>query len=373
MSIGTTLSGTGHAVFLVWMVVGWGLSSDPPPFEVMDVSVVSGAEFAAMTQGVQPDLPPSEPAAIEQPVVDATPPAPVEETPPEVAEVPTPVAPPAAETPPQAPELVAPETVVTDVSPDIPDTPQIIAPAPSAELGTSQRPVPRATPRVAPEIVAPPEPDATVAPEVTQAATEQVEAPIEDVVEPAEETTAPEAAADQIVTEAEEPSFAPEISSRPQTRPQQAAAPVLETPTEDAVDPVAAALAAAGAVETPTPAPSPTPTPGLSGGQLSEGDKTGFLRQIGNCWNTGTLSTGAQNTIIDMVFDMTPDGRPVAASVRLESFSGGNAADADAALQAARRALLRCSGDTGYDLPRDQYAQWQRVILTVDPTAMRQR
>jgi hypothetical protein len=80
MSIGTTLSGTGHAVFLVWMVVGWGLSSDPPPFEVMDVSVVSGADFAAMTQGVQPDLPPSEPAAIEQPVVDATPPAPVEET-----------------------------------------------------------------------------------------------------------------------------------------------------------------------------------------------------------------------------------------------------------------------------------------------------
>ncbi|MFB1026096.1 MAG: hypothetical protein QMC33_12420 [Octadecabacter sp.] len=55
MSIGTTLSGTGHAVFLVWMVVGWGLSSDPPPFEVMDVSVVSGADFAAMTQGVQPD------------------------------------------------------------------------------------------------------------------------------------------------------------------------------------------------------------------------------------------------------------------------------------------------------------------------------
>ena len=55
MSIGTTLSGTGHAVFLVWMVVGWGLSSDPPPFEVMDVSVVSGADFAAMAKEFSTD------------------------------------------------------------------------------------------------------------------------------------------------------------------------------------------------------------------------------------------------------------------------------------------------------------------------------
>ena len=140
-------------------------------------------------------------------------------------------------------------------------------------------------------------------------------------------------------------------------------------PAEDAVDPVAAALAAAGAVEKP----APTAAAGLSGGQLSDGDKSGFLRQVGNCWNTGTLSTGAQNTIIDMVFDMTPDGLPVSASVRLDGFSGGSAADADAAFQTARRALLRCAGDTGYDLPRDQYDQWSRVILTVDPTSMRQR
>lgn len=364
MSIGTYMSGTGHAALVVWMVAGWGMASEPVPFEVMDVSVVSGAEFAALTQGVQPELPPSEPAAIAEPVVGETPPTPVEEIPPEVAETPTPIEPPAAETPPEAPDLTTPETVVTDVAPDVPVTPQIITPAPSAELGTSLRPVPRPAPRVAPEIVAPPEPDATVAPEVTQAATQDVEAPVEETVEPAEETTAPEAASDQIVTEAEDPSFAPEVSSRPQTRPQRAT-PAVETPTESAVDPVAAALAAAGATD--------TPTPGLSGGQLSDGDKSGFLRQVGNCWNTGTLSTGAQNTIIDMIFDMTPDGRPISSSVQLDGYSGGSAADAEAAFQTARRALLRCSGDTGYDLPRDQYEQWQRVILTVDPTSMRQR
>ncbi len=369
------MSGTGHAALVVWMVAGWGMSAEPLPFEVTEVSVVSGAEFAALTQGQQPDLPPSEPDAIEEPVVDETPPTPVVETPPEVAEPPTPIEPPAVETPPEAPDLTPPETVVTDVAPDIPDTPTIVAPPPSAEIGNSTRPVPRPVDRVAPEIVAPPEPDTAVGPEVTVAAVEDVEAPVEDdPVEPTDETTAPPAAADQIVTEAEDPSFAPEISSRPQTRPQRAT-PAAETPSdtpnEPAVDPVAAALAAVGAEDTPTP--NPTPTPGLSGGQLSEGDKSGFLRQVGNCWNTGTLSTGAQNTIIEMAFDMTPDGRPVSGSVRLDSFSGGTAADADAAYQTARRALLRCSGDTGYDLPAEQYDQWQRVILTVDPTAMRQR
>lgn len=369
MSVGTYLSGTGHAALLVWMIAGWGMQAEPLPFEITEVSVVSGEDFAAMTQGVQPELPPSEPAAIEQPAVDDTPPAPVVEAPPEVPDAPAQVEPPAVETPPEAPDLTVPETVVTDTPPDVPDTPTIVTPPPSAEIGESTRPVPRPATRVAPEIITPPEPDATVAPEVATAASEQVEAPIEEPAEPIEETTSPEETATEIVTEAEEPAFAPEISQRPQTRPSRPAV-VAETPSEDAVDPVAVALAEAGAVD---PAPSPTPTAGLSGGQLSEGDKSGFLRQIGNCWNTGALSTGAQNTIIDMVFDMTPDGRPVTGSIRMDGFSGGTATDADAAFQAARRALIRCAGDTGYDLPQDQYDQWKRVVLTVDPTAMRQR
>lgn len=369
MSVGTYLSGTGHAALVVWMVAGWGMQSDPLPFEVTEVSVVSGAEFAALTQGVQPDLPPSDPATLEQPDVPdvpVTPPAPVVETPPEVVP-PAPVQPPAPETPPEAPDLTLPDTVVSDAPPVVPDTPTIVAPPPSAELGNSLRPVPRPAPRVAPEIVAPPPPDATVAPEVTQAATDQVEAPVEPETDVADETTAPPEATDQIITEADDPSFAPEISSRPASRPASVAA-AAQAADQAAID---AALAAAGAAV--TPAPTPTPTLGLSGGQLSDGDKSGFLRQIGNCWNTGTLSTGAQNTIIDMAFDMTPEGRPVSGSVRLDGYSGGSAADADAAFQTARRALLRCAGDSGYDLPRDQYDQWSRVILTVDPTSMRQR
>ena len=348
------------------------MSSDPPPFEFMDVSVLSGSEFAALNQGVQPDIPLSELALIEPPVVDQTPSMLAQQTAPEVAELPQPVVPPAVETPPEAPNLTAPETDVIGVSPKTPDAPQIIAPAPSAEFGSSQRPIPRAAPRVAPEIVAPPEPDATVAPEVAQAAAEEIKTPIEKIVEPAEETTSPEAAADQIVTEAEDPTFAPEISTRPQTR-QQPASAVDEATNEAAIDPVAAALAAAGVVDMPSLTQTPTLMPGLSNGKLSDGDKSGFLRQIGNCWNVGPTSTGALNTVVEMSFNMTPDGKPVQGSFDLLSSSGGNSNDAITAYEAARRAIFRCTGDAGYDLPRDQYVQWQSVILTVDPTAMRNR
>ncbi|KAG1713648.1 hypothetical protein GQR58_002116 [Nymphon striatum] len=346
------------------------MSAEPLPFEVTEVSVVSGAEFAALTQGVQPDLPPNDPAEIEQPVIDETPPAPTVETPPEVPDAPTAVEPPAPETPPAAPDLTVPETVVTDAPPDVPDTPTIVAPPPSVELGQSIRPVPRPAPRVAPEIVAPPPPDATVAPDVAQAATDQTDVPVEEETDVADETTAPEIAADQIVTEAEDPSFAPEISSRPQTRPQRTA--VAQTPTEDAVDPVAAALAAAGAADTP----APTPNPGLSGGELSDGQKADLRREIRNCWSVGSASTAALNTTVVVEWTMNPNGSIDGSSFELVSFSGGARADAEVAYRMARSAIARCqndSGRNGYSLPSEQFSEPQRLRLAFDPSEMRLR
>ena len=369
MSVGTYLSGTGHAAIVVWMVAGWGMSSEPLPFEVTEVSVVSGAEFAAMTQGVQPDLPPNDPAEIEQPVIEDTPPARVVETPPAVADAPVAVQPPAPETPPAAPDLTVPETVVTDTPPTVPDTPTIVAPPPSIELGSSIRPVPRPAPRVAPEIVAPPEPDATVAPDVAQAAVEQPDAVPEENVDVAEETTAPEAATDTIITEADDPSFAPEISRRPATRPQRAAV-AAETPTEDAVDPVAAALAAAGAVD--TPADTPTPTHGLGGGDISDGDKANIMRQIGQCWTLGAVSSAAMRTSVTVRFSMNAGGVLDTGSFEMTSFAGGTAADAEVIYRAARSALVRCpQGQSGrYDVPAEQFQTRRDLQLVFDPSQM---
>lgn len=180
MTVGSYLSGTAHAALVVWMVVGWGTDVDPLPFDITEVSVVSGEDFAALTRGVQPDLPAGaiEPPA--QPVVEEspTPPTPVEESAPEPTPPPAPIETPAQEAPPEAPDLTVPETIVADVPPDAPSTPSIVAPPPSAEIGTSLRPKPRPAPRVVAEPIAPPTPDTPVAPEVTQAATEPAQTPL---------------------------------------------------------------------------------------------------------------------------------------------------------------------------------------------------
>ncbi|MCF2906390.1 cell envelope biogenesis protein TolA [Octadecabacter sp. CECT 8868] len=379
MSAGTYISGIGHTALIVWMVVGWGMSSEPLPFEITEVSVVSGDDFAAMTQGAQPELPPSEPAAIEQPPVDETPPAPEVETPPVVPEAPAPVEPPAVETPPAAPDLTVPETVVTDTPPDVPDTPQIITAPQSAELGSSLRPVPRPAPRVAPESVAPPEPDATVAPEETTAASDQAEAPVEETTEPAEETTAPVAAADQIVTEAEEPSFAPEISSRPPSRPASVAAAAQEA-DQSVVDDVLADILT-GETSTPAePAPSSTPTAGLSGGQsggqLTDSQTASLLRQIGSCWTLGAVSTAAMSTIVTVRFSMDAGGILDTGSIRMTAFAGGSETDAAVIFRASKSALVRCrtyGGRTSYDVPQEQFQTRRDLQLVFDPSEMRLR
>lgn len=391
MSVGTYLSGTGHAALVVWMVAGWGMSSDPLPFEVTEVSVVTGAEFAALTQGSQPDVPPSEPVAVQDPVVEDTPPAPVVETPPEPVTPPAPEAPPTPPTPEAAPETppdpivpdpvlpdpVVPDPVEPDTPPELPDTPTIIAPPPSAEIGSSPRPVPRPADRVASDIVAPPPPDATQSDDITAAATDDIEAPVQEDVAPDEETTAPQEAADQIVTEAEDPSFAPEISSRPQTRPQRA---VAQTPTEDAVDPVAAALAAAGAGTPATPPTEPTPptapTPGLGGGDISDGQKADLRREIRGCWSVGSASTAVLNTRVTIEWNMNPDGTIDGGSFDMVGFEGGSQSDANIAFRIARSAIAQCvrhNGRNGYTLPQEEFQNVRRLRLTFDPEQMRLR
>jgi hypothetical protein len=372
MSVGTYMSGTGHAAIVVWMVAGWGMSAEPLPFEVTEVSVVSGEEFAALTQGVQPDQPSGDPVEIEPPVIDETPPTPAVEPPPEGGETPPPVEAPDVERPPVAPELDVPDTVVTDTPPDVPQTPTIVAPPPSAEIGSSTRPVPRPAERVASELIAPPPPDATIAPDVATAETEDTDVPVEEEVIVEEETTAPEQETDQIVTEAEDPVFAPEISSRPQTRPQRTVE--AEVPTEDVVDPVAVALAEAGAAETQEP--TPNETTGLAGGDISDGQKADLRREIRGCWSVGSASTAALNTIITVEWIMNPDGSIDGGSFDLVAFEGGGQADADVAYRIARSAIARCQRDggrSGYTLPSEQFTEPRRVRLRFDPSEMRLR
>ena len=108
---------------------------------------------------------------------------------------------------------------------------------------------------------------------------------------------------------------------------------------------------------------------GLGGGN-PEGDGPGLtaaeiaaLRDaISPCWNIRPLSREARQMTVTVRLTMTPDAVPVADSIRLERSQGGNAAAAQQAFDAARRALIRCAG-TGYPLPRDRYNRWREIVV----------
>ena len=75
MSFGTTLSVVGHVVLIGWLLLGWGLTHDPVPFDVTEVSVVSGEEYAALVAATTPQADTNQPAAPEVPVAPEVPPA----------------------------------------------------------------------------------------------------------------------------------------------------------------------------------------------------------------------------------------------------------------------------------------------------------
>lgn len=363
---GHYISGAGHLLLLGWLAFGDVFASDPLPFETTEVSVISGAEYQALIaanqapstvsdveQPANPDIIPDAPnvAAAPDDAPELAQPAPAQtpttETPPDVSQIAPP--PPRAEVTDQAPEMPQPPADLAVLAPDISDTP-----------------VPQAIDRVAPEAVAPPDPEALPDP-VEQEAVAPDESGTQQQ-EPAE-ATAPEAAATEIVTEAETPSRTMETSLRPRARPARPtpqpapapdAAPSPAAPSEDAV---ADALAQALATESSAPA---VPT----GPPLSSGEKEALRVAVSSCWNVGSLSTDALGTTVVVTVSMTQDGKPINGSIQMASSSGGSDTAARQAFEAARRAIIRC-GARGFDLPVDKFGQWQEIEMTFNPERMR--
>lgn len=177
MQTGTKISGIAHFGLIAAALFGGAFRSEPLPFELHEVSVVSSEEYAALTA-------PRQPPEIAEEITTPTEPEPSAPTDDlseqEVEPVPEPV-----------PEQTAPEPVPEPEEPEIVDAPEP-TPPPSID-------------RVAPEpVVRPPEdarPDVVEQPEIVNDDTAEI--PQEQQEE--QEATAPEEAVDQIVTEAEEP------------------------------------------------------------------------------------------------------------------------------------------------------------------------
>lgn len=339
MHVGHYISGAGHVGLIGWLLLGDVFAAEPLPFEVATVSVITGAEFEALSTP--------------NPVVEAA--VPVA---PEVAPEPEPV--PEPEPTPPEPEPTPPEPEVSEQAPEAPTPPADLA-VPVPDI--AEEAVPQDADRVAPEAVAQPDPEAL--PDVDETPAVAPDATGETPEEP-QEATAPEAATTEIVTEATEaPRAAPDQSSRPPARrparptPQVAEVEPSEDATPSIADDVAAAVAAAQVAQTPA-APSGPP--------LSAGEKEGLRVAVSACWNVDVGGRSA-DTVVTVGVSLDRAGK-VVGNVRLINSEGGDRTSATTAFNAARRAILRCQKD-GYPLPADKYDHWKEVEMTFNPERMR--
>lgn len=373
-------SGLAHGGLLVWLLIGGFFTSrDVDPIPVTDISIISSDEFAALLPS-SPDAESetTEPAA---PQIEAAPelPTPEPDAPLEAGAQALQSQPTPADQPDALPDPVIRPQPVPQVLPEQPLDPGADA---APEIAADATPTPEAAPRVAPEAAPAPEPD--VQPdEVLQ--TQTAPSPEATQIEEAEVETAPEEASTDIVTEAEEQvSTAPENSPRPTSRPAQPAPQVVaeEVPqeAEPETDPIAESVAAAVAEQAAEPsaepaaepAPQETASAAPTGPPMSSGEKDSFGRQINRCWSVGALSTEAKNTVIQVDFDMLPDGKPDIGSLTLFSGEGASDAAIQRAFQNARSTIIRC-GQSGYELPSEKYEQWKQVRVIFDASGAQYR
>ena len=355
-SFGTYFSAIAHVVLIGWLLLGWGLTADPLPFEVTNVSVVSGEAYDQL--------------------VAATTPQPSTETPPpDTAEAP----------PPDAPPPVEPPAEVTEVAPDQPAQPLEQA-TPDPTLDVAVLPQARPADRVAPEAVQPPPEDVPVAEVPLDAVVPDEAAPPAEVIDPPVEAAAPEEATTEIVPPDVQPVTAPEVALRPPVRPNRVAPapetpaetpaedPVVastETPTPDVPDTTAADDAAVqAALEAALAGTASTEPAAAQGPPMTGSERDAFRVAVSSCWNVDVGSEAA-NVTVTVGFELGRDGK-VQGDVRQIGGSGGSDAAISTAFGAARRAILRCQQD-GFQLPADKYEQWREVEMTFDPNGMRLR
>lgn len=361
MHVGHYISGAGHVGLVVWAMVGGMFTSEPYPFEVTEVSVISAAEFEALTAAQRPPVADAALPRLESPDPESAAPD-IASTPDTAASQPTPPVAEAVE-PDPVPEAPAPP-----VEAEVEDAPPQLQPPAEDVAILLREPVetPRPAPRVAPEPVAQPEPDVEID---EQRQDETSPDPSAETRDETREETAPEAATTEIVTEAEDRPAAPVRSLRPRARPERVAAaapaPQPEADSNDtAPDPsggVNAALAAALA-GSETPAQP-------SGPPLSRAEKDGLRVAVQRCWVVDVGSQSA-NVTVTVALSMDRSGKVVSGSLRMLGASGGDERAINVAFQAARRALLRCQKG-GYELPPDKYEQWRDIEMTFNPERMR--
>lgn len=378
METGTYISGLGHVAVIGWAIIGGSLfnASTTTEFQVSDVSVISEAAFAALVSEAPNTA--SDVAALTAPETTTTPDIPAADDLPRLVPLNAPVEPAAAEEIPNFESVQ--ENIRSNVqieAPELADAPTtdsqgatlILPIAPLAERDQSGQEAPDRLAILAPEVPAP-RVDSTPAPKPPTDAekareTENATVPDASAEKQADATEekAPDEAATEIITEAEkqETTSAPVRSSRPKGRP----AKLAEKPAASSAIDQAIARDQAARSQSTQPASVP------SGPPLTSGEREGLRLAVRECWNVNPTSEAARITVT-VALSLQKSGLPISASIRQVAASEGSTSAQGSAFEAARRAILRCSG-SGYKLPAEKYEQWRDVEITFNPEKMRRK
>jgi len=413
MKKGLILSGLGHLGLVLWALLGgwFTWTSETPPIQVAQVSLISTAEFDAMTSAA-PKVEDKAPTPELQPPATKTPnpaakldvPKPKPATPSPAPDKPKPKpADPAPDLPkPVDPAPIPdPAPVAEEQAPDPPVVPAPVAPPsdkpqPIEVAPSDKAPAPRAAERIASTPV-----EATDAPQTADEATPaQIDTsnpislliPDKPAASPQETVTA--ITPDAKPSEDDAPQLAPTSSPRPPARPKpvekppadpaptktQTLEPAPEQAPEDssAADQAAIDAALADATAPEAQAAAPVPSASGSGGTgdkpvgaaLNSGEVDNLRRVIEPLWSIGSLSTDAARVVVTMRIQLSQDQK--IESVEMVDFTGGSEANAKLAFEAAKRAVIR-GASKGLGLPPDKYDTWKSMLFTFDTSQGRLR
>jgi hypothetical protein len=240
---------------------------------------------------------------------------------------------------------------------------------------TSLPPKPRPAQRIAPAAINAPDMEMDLGAQSRAAAAPQ-DAPAEVAQE--QEAQAPEAAAPEIVTEAEKPSAAPEVTAnaperslRPRIRPAPRAVtapePAATEPEAPEIDPVTAALSAALMASEIATSGAET-GPALSAPKIADV----IMSTVENCWSIGHLSTMALSTNVEIEMKLAIDRKPIESSIRMIGFEGGDKTSAETVFAAFKSGISKC-GAKGFNLSKDDYQTWRYLSFTINLDKMRVR
>lgn len=379
MSIGTYISVTMHASMVGWLLLNGNFESNPREISVTEVSLVSAEMFDIALNNTPPEVEASIETAVAQPPVEEIAPklsikpdAPVMDR-----EQPVMVSPQDDNTPPQISEQPEPLEDLVVILPSELISPTVSPTSPDV-LAISLKPKPRQSNRITSKTVAPSEPEVDIGDFTRDAVSPQEMLSSEKKPQTA---TAPEASTSEIITEAEKPSklprvavLAPEQSVRPKRRSIKIKLD-KEQPkqTEQTIDPLAAALneALTGSTnESESEASTESQKTVIEA--LAPGTIRGMQLAISPCWNLGASSSAALSTTVVVGMELSIEGKPLASSIYLVGYEGGDDASAQRAFETAQRAINDC-GAKGFELPADKYSAWKKVEITFNPERMRVR